>query len=79
MQHPPATHAFSSVLLHILQKTEVLLQRRIECGERAEYEHMLDGLEVQDSDWAAWIKAEEAIAAAGQGHASGTPAAVRRL
>lgn len=59
--HEPASHAFSSALVRILQRTESMLQRRLDGGWRApeepEPEDMLAGLEVQDSDWGSWVEA----------------------
>lgn len=59
--HQPENHAFTSALVRILQRTETMLQRRLDGGGRAteepEHEDMLAGLEVQDSDWGAWVEA----------------------
>jgi len=51
-QHQPAGHAFAQTMLKILQRTEVLLQRRI--GAEDERPAPLDGLEVRESTWAEW-------------------------
>jgi len=52
--HQPASHSFTAALLRILQKTEAMLQRRLDDQETAD---MLAGLEMQDSDWGAWVEA----------------------
>lgn len=59
-QHQPASHAFTVALLRILQKTEAMLQRRVGGAAPMVDDNApdsLDGLEVQDSDWGAWVEA----------------------
>lgn len=59
--HQPTSHAFKASLVRILQRTESMLQRRIDGDRQAPAEpeagDMLAGLEVQDSDWGAWVEA----------------------
>jgi hypothetical protein len=60
--HQPATHSFTAALLRILERTEAMLKRRIE-GQDLPVIHdedrldTLTGVEVQDSDWGAWVEA----------------------
>lgn len=54
-QHQLAAHTFTEALLRILQRTEVLLQRRVEAD--AKRRELLPVAEVQDSNWGAWVDA----------------------
>ncbi len=54
--HQPASHAFTTALLRILERTEAMLKRRIEGQDlpavvEDDGPDTLAGLEVQDSDW----------------------------
>ena len=52
--HQPAADALTVAVLGILRKTEAYLQQRLDDRQSAE---MLSGLEVQESDWGAWVDA----------------------
>ena len=55
--HQPASHAFTSALLRLLQRTEVMLQRRVDVQALALEPDDMSSVEVQDTDFYAWLEA----------------------
>ena len=56
--HQPASLGFTAALLHIVQRTELVLKRKIESdSQKAQINELLAGLDVQDADLDAWLEA----------------------
>ena len=55
--HQSASHIFTTALLRILERTEAMLKRRADALALTLEPDSLAGLEVQDSDWGAWVQA----------------------